>query len=217
MLRQPPTSPIHPNSQVRWRKQPMQARKMLMLFFTSMAVALVVLTLLFNLLFKNVDVNFETRIPESAPTLSPDGQLPDKLKGDALNKPLQQDKDLSMQQREAHLLHAQWKARLNLPPENGGWYTASQPAAVPTIPDISTAAIPSADGLVTVDQADVMSPSVATSSASSNLSSSSDVVVPPPKRRPMVPGSAPHSAAGSLRPVIVGDDSAPVPFEDGLQ
>lgn len=47
----------------------MGVRNILVLFFSTMAVSLVILIILFNLIFKNIDMTFETKIPESAPTI----------------------------------------------------------------------------------------------------------------------------------------------------
>ncbi len=47
----------------------MGVRNILILFFSTMAVSLVILIVLFNLVFKNFEMEFDTRIPESAPTL----------------------------------------------------------------------------------------------------------------------------------------------------
>ncbi len=47
----------------------MGARKILILFFSTMTVSLVILIVLFNLVFKNLNMDFETKTPESAPTI----------------------------------------------------------------------------------------------------------------------------------------------------
>jgi hypothetical protein len=39
------------------------------LFFSTVAVSLVILIIFFSLFFKNVDLNFNTRLPESAPEI----------------------------------------------------------------------------------------------------------------------------------------------------
>ena len=45
----------------------MGPRNLLILFFSTVAVSLVILVIFFSLFFKNVDLNFNTKMPESAP------------------------------------------------------------------------------------------------------------------------------------------------------
>lgn len=55
----------------------MGPRNLLILFFSTVAVSLVILIIFFSLFFKNVDLNFNTRLPQSAPViggLSEDGE-----------------------------------------------------------------------------------------------------------------------------------------------
>ncbi len=47
----------------------MGPRNLLILFFSTVAVSLVILIIFFSLFFKNVDLSFNTRLPESAPDL----------------------------------------------------------------------------------------------------------------------------------------------------
>jgi hypothetical protein len=47
----------------------MGPRNLLILFFSTVAVSLVILIIFFSLFFKNVDLNFNTRLPESAPEI----------------------------------------------------------------------------------------------------------------------------------------------------
>lgn len=47
----------------------MGPRNLLILFFSTVAVSLVILIIFFSLFFKNVDLNFNTRLPESAPDI----------------------------------------------------------------------------------------------------------------------------------------------------
>ncbi|HEY9745278.1 MAG TPA: hypothetical protein V6C99_03570 [Oculatellaceae cyanobacterium] len=47
----------------------MGPRNLLILFFSTVAVSLVILIIFFSLFFKNVDLNFNARLPESAPDL----------------------------------------------------------------------------------------------------------------------------------------------------
>jgi hypothetical protein len=47
----------------------MGVRNILILFFSTLAVSLVILIIFFNLFFKNVDLSFDTHVPESAPKL----------------------------------------------------------------------------------------------------------------------------------------------------
>ncbi len=63
----------------------MGARKILILFFSTMTVSLVILIVLFNLLFKNMNMDFETKTPESAPTIQI--REPEKSKNDDINSP----------------------------------------------------------------------------------------------------------------------------------
>ncbi|MBK8189984.1 MAG: hypothetical protein IPK79_05985 [Vampirovibrionales bacterium] len=48
-------------------------RRILILFFSTMTVSLVILLVLFNLVFKNIDLSFDTKTPESAPILEDEG------------------------------------------------------------------------------------------------------------------------------------------------
>lgn len=68
-------------------QQAMSKRNLAILFFSTVAVSLVILIILFSLLFKNVDVSFDTKMPDSAPDLSgfyKDG-APAQTKGDAVS------------------------------------------------------------------------------------------------------------------------------------
>jgi hypothetical protein len=47
----------------------MGPRNLLILFFSTVAFSLVVLIIFFSLFFKNVDLNFNTRLPQSAPDI----------------------------------------------------------------------------------------------------------------------------------------------------
>jgi hypothetical protein len=49
--------------------EPMGVRHFLILFFSAMAVSLVILIVFFSLFFKNIDLTFDIRMPESAPEL----------------------------------------------------------------------------------------------------------------------------------------------------
>jgi len=74
----------------------MGPRNLLILFFSTVAVSLVILIIFFSLFFKNVDLNFNTRLPESAPdigrqygagpTMSPDSKA-DGLLRSTVNVP----------------------------------------------------------------------------------------------------------------------------------
>lgn len=48
----------------------MGPRNLLILFFSTVAVSLVILIIFFSLFFKNVNLDFNTRLPESAPDIS---------------------------------------------------------------------------------------------------------------------------------------------------
>jgi hypothetical protein len=48
----------------------MGPRNLLILFFSTVAVSLVILIILFSLFFKNIDFNFNTKLPSSAPELN---------------------------------------------------------------------------------------------------------------------------------------------------
>jgi hypothetical protein len=47
----------------------MGPRNLLILFFSTVAVSLVILIIFFSLFFKNVDLSFNTKLPDSAPDL----------------------------------------------------------------------------------------------------------------------------------------------------
>ncbi len=47
----------------------MGPRNLLILFFSTIAVSMVILIIFFSLFFKNINLEFDTRIPESAPQL----------------------------------------------------------------------------------------------------------------------------------------------------
>ncbi len=47
----------------------MGPRNLLILFFSTVAFSLVILVIFFSLFFKNVDLNFNTRLPQSAPDI----------------------------------------------------------------------------------------------------------------------------------------------------
>ncbi len=67
----------------------MGARKILILFFSTMTVSLVILIVLFNLFFKNINMDFETKNPESAPTIKIEQDLGNE------NNTLENEPDLS--------------------------------------------------------------------------------------------------------------------------
>lgn len=75
----------------------MGPRNLLILFFSTVAVSLVILIIFFSLFFKNVDLNFNARLPESAPDL---GNLYGK-------------QEETMQSKAAGLL----RSTINVPPE----------------------------------------------------------------------------------------------------
>lgn len=74
----------------------MGPRNLLILFFSTVAVSLVILIIFFSLFFKNVNLDFNTRLPESAPdigsrfnassTMSPDSKA-DGLSRSTVNVP----------------------------------------------------------------------------------------------------------------------------------
>ena len=47
----------------------MGPRNLLILFFSTVAVSLVILVIFFSLFFKNIDLNFNTKLPQSAPDI----------------------------------------------------------------------------------------------------------------------------------------------------
>lgn len=51
-------------------------RRIAILFFSTMTVSLVILLVLFNLVFKNIDLSFDTKMPESAPILEDEEPAP---------------------------------------------------------------------------------------------------------------------------------------------
>jgi len=53
--------------------RPANVKRILLLFFTTMALSLVILIVLFNLFFKNIDIEFDTKMPEQAPVLDTTG------------------------------------------------------------------------------------------------------------------------------------------------
>jgi hypothetical protein len=55
------------------RSNAVSLRSLIMLFVATMSVSLLILIILFNLVFKNIALNFKTRVPESAP--QPDVEL----------------------------------------------------------------------------------------------------------------------------------------------
>lgn len=75
----------------------MGPRNLLILFFSTVAVSLVILIIFFSLFFKNVDLNFNAKLPESAPDL---GNLYGK-------------QEETMQSKAEGLL----RATINVPPE----------------------------------------------------------------------------------------------------
>ena len=76
---------------------PMSPRNLLLLFFSTMAASLVILIIVFSLFFKNMDLDFNARLPESAPDL---GSLYGK-------------REESLQSKAEGLL----RATINVPPE----------------------------------------------------------------------------------------------------
>lgn len=66
----------------------MGPRNLLILFFSTVAVSLVILIIFFSLFFKNVDLNFNTKLPESAPEINGiaggDNGMPHESKSDGI-------------------------------------------------------------------------------------------------------------------------------------
>lgn len=75
----------------------MGPRNLLILFFSTVAVSLVILIIFFSLFFKNVDLNFNAKLPESAPDLGN----------------LYSNQDVSIQSKAEGLL----RSTINVPPE----------------------------------------------------------------------------------------------------
>ena len=75
----------------------MGPRNLLILFFSTVAVSLVILIIFFSLFFKNVDLNFNAKLPESAPDLGT----------------LYSAKEETMQSKAEGLL----RSTINVPPE----------------------------------------------------------------------------------------------------
>lgn len=75
----------------------MGPRNLLILFFSTVAVSLVILIIFFSLFFKNLDINFNAKLPESAPDLGT----------------LYSHEDASMQSKAEGLL----RSTINVPPE----------------------------------------------------------------------------------------------------
>lgn len=74
------------------RSNNISLRSLVVLFVATMAVSLLILIILFNLVFKNIDLNFKTRVPESAPLPPGELQAPAEGKGMApLTPPVNND------------------------------------------------------------------------------------------------------------------------------
>lgn len=61
------------------RRNALSIRSILVLFLTTLTLSLIILSVLFNVVFKNIDMSFNTRIPESAPVVEstePDEKTP---------------------------------------------------------------------------------------------------------------------------------------------
>ncbi|MEB3288150.1 MAG: hypothetical protein VKJ04_11690 [Vampirovibrionales bacterium] len=67
----------------------MGPRNLMILFISTVALSLVLLILVFSLFFKNVDLSFDTKMPDSAPDLSnfyKDDKTPSETRGDNVNR-----------------------------------------------------------------------------------------------------------------------------------
>jgi SPOR domain len=57
----------------------MGLRNILVLFFSAMAITLVVLIIFFSMFFEHLNFSFNTRLPDTAPTIAQPGETPDDL------------------------------------------------------------------------------------------------------------------------------------------
>ncbi len=64
------------------RSNQLSVRGLVALFLATMAISLMLLMILFNLVFKNIDLNFNTRVPDMAPM--PAGMPEDAIETEAI-------------------------------------------------------------------------------------------------------------------------------------
>ncbi|WP_373531998.1 hypothetical protein [Vampirovibrio sp.] len=103
----------------------MGPKNLLILFFSTVAVSLVILIIFFSLFFKNVNLDFNTRLPESAPdvgsrfsetsTMSPDSKA-DGLMRSTVNVPPDFKEPEPNTQRAEKSLEEAFPSDADLPP-----------------------------------------------------------------------------------------------------
>jgi len=98
------------------RSNALSIRSLVLLFVATLTVSLLLLMILFNLVFKNIDLNFRTKMPEAAPQ-------PDGVAGEMARDAVQRSDGQARFEQEGVMT-----ARINVP----GRRAYSPPVATPT-------------------------------------------------------------------------------------
>lgn len=183
----------------------MGPRNLLILFFSTVAVSLVILIIFFSLFFKNVDLNFNTRLPDSAPDVGGLYRAPDELES-ALP-------ELDPNSKTAGLM----RSSVHVPPDHHEPAAASRDEADSEGPIPADLLPPISDDAMLDDGGPIPpmpSPSAESTSATSTPASSAT-----PALQPLVPPSNPAPSAERARPAAppATEPAAgpPVPLQQG--
>jgi hypothetical protein len=171
----------------------MGPRNLLILFFSTVAVSLVILVIFFSLFFKNIDLNFNTKLPQSAPDI---GGMYDSGKG------------MSPDSKADGLL----RSTVNVPPEIREPEPEHRPAEAAKKPESEPAdhALPPVSDDVILQEGPVMGAPVP-SSAAPPATAHSRPEPATPKATPVAP-SATERPRPKPRPAP--EPEAPPPIED---
>lgn len=117
------------------RRNVLSIRSILVLFLSTLTLSLIILSVIFNVVFKNIDMSFNTRIPESAP-------VPDAAEEEDTGE----TENLSRHNgpfKAKFIQHDVYTASLNVPGASSYTPRVSEPVAetvapLPTIPTLQT-------------------------------------------------------------------------------
>jgi len=199
----------------------MGPRNLLILFFSTVAVSLVILIIFFSLFFKNVDLNFNTRLPESAPdigqqygnssTMNPDSKA-DGLMRSTVNVPPEFQEPAGNASGKDN---AGKNAKENAGPDDNGLPPVTDDAALendsPIPPSAEDETEPSAPEKNRLETTRTEKPASARSERSSSASTSSSPRNSRPVERKSEPAPPPVAMPEPLPDEVSQPSGPPVP------
>lgn len=116
------------------RRNVLSIRNMLVLFLTTLTISLIILSVLFNVVFKNIDMSFNTHIPDMAPIPE------DSIETQQIEKDAQTESTEDKEPEQARFIQEHvYSASLNVP---GALTYQPKPkpisAPTPTMPQLNT-------------------------------------------------------------------------------